>query len=147
MARIVRLQHADEFAYDLQKETEFQIESYLHYQGKRFVERFDANSYIYLTKAMDYFDLAKSYGSVAAALARTEARFLVASYTTDWLFPTSQSREIVSSLVQAGRHATFFELDSPYGHDSFLVEEARQTPMIRDFLSRVHQARRRGRRF
>ena len=129
-----RLQDSDHFAFDMQRETEFQIESYLHYQGKRFVERFDANSYLYLTKAMDYFDLAARYGSLEGALAKTTARILITSYTTDWLFPTSQIRELVSSLIALGRHATFCELESPYGHDSFLIEIDQLTELVRAFL-------------
>ncbi len=117
-----KLQHSDRFAFDMLKETEFQVESYLHYQGKRFVERFDANSYLYLTKAMDYFDLAEGRGGVAEALSATAARFLVVSYTSDWLFPTTQSRELVRALLKAGRDVTFLELESPFGHDAFLVD-------------------------
>jgi homoserine O-acetyltransferase len=123
-----RLQHSNALTYDLQRETEFQIESYLHHQGKRFVERFDANSYLYLTKAMDYFDLSETYGSLTAAIGRTAARFLITSYTSDWLFPTSQSRELVSALIDADKHVTFVEFDSPYGHDSFLISE--QIPQL-----------------
>ncbi|MEZ5949350.1 MAG: hypothetical protein R3C12_09065 [Planctomycetaceae bacterium] len=102
--------------------------------GKRFVERFDANSYLYLTKAMDYFDLAARYGSLEGALAKTTARILITSYTTYWLFPTSQIRELVSSLIALGRHATFCELESPYGHDSFLIEIDQLTELVRAFL-------------
>jgi homoserine O-acetyltransferase/O-succinyltransferase len=123
-----RLQDSAELTYDLLKETEFQIESYLHYQGKRFVERFDANSYLLLTRAMDYFDLVETHGPMAEALARTDARFLVVSYTTDWLFPTAQSREIVRALLQSGRDVSFAELDSPHGHDAFLIDS--QLPML-----------------
>ena len=128
-----RLQHSNELTYDLQRETEFQIESYLHYQGKRFVERFDANSYLLLTRAMDYFDLEEAHGPMRESLARTDARFLVVSYTTDWLFPTSQSREIVSALLDARRDVTFLELDSPHGHDAFLIES--ELPMLHDVVS------------
>lgn len=135
-----RLQHSDHFTYDLNRETEFQIESYLHYQGERFVERFDANSYIYLTKAMDYFDLAENYGSLSAALGRTRARFLVTSYTTDWLFPTEQSKELVTALIGSGRHATFLELDSPYGHDSFLIEVEQLAALVTPFLEQAYLA-------
>ena len=88
-----RLQDGDRFAFSMQKETEFQIESYLHYQGKRFVQRFDANSYLYLTRMMDYYDLSEGYPSLADALSQAQARFLVTSYDTDWLFQTSQSRD------------------------------------------------------
>lgn len=134
------LQHSDHLAYDLQSETEFKIESYLHYQGKRFIERFDANSYLYLTRAMDYFDLAQRYGSLRDALGRTDARFLITSYHTDWLFPSSQSREIVSALLETHRHVTYLELESVFGHDSFLIEieqlEELVTPLLRETYRR-----------
>ncbi len=123
-----KLQHSAGLTYDLLKETEFQIESYLHHQGKRFVERFDANSYLLLTRAMDYFDLVESHGPLPDVFKKTDARFLVVSYTTDWLFPTSQSREIVRAMLDAGRHVSFAELESPHGHDAFLIES--QLPML-----------------
>lgn len=129
-----KLQHSDQFAYELQRDTEFQVESYLHYQGKRFIERFDANSYLYLTRAMDYFDLAARYGSLETALGKTEARFLVTSYDTDWLFPSSQSREIVAALVKTSRHVTYLELQSVYGHDSFLIEIEQLEELVKPFL-------------
>lgn len=129
-----RLQHSERFAFDLLRETEFQIESYLHHQGKRFVQRFDANSYLHLTKAMDYFHLAESYGSIAKALGRTAARFLVVSYTTDWLFPSVQSREIVRSLVESQRDVSYLELESPYGHDAFLIEVDKLGEIVTPFL-------------
>ncbi len=135
-----RLQDAEQLAYNLLQETEFRVESYLHYQGNRFVERFDANSYLYLTKAMDYFDLAESYGSIAKALGRTESRFLVVSYKTDWLFPTRKSREIVASLVETGRHASFVELDSPHGHDSFLIDCDGLAQLVGPFLEQTYQS-------
>ena len=140
-----RLQDADRLAFDLLKETEFQIESYLHYQGKRFVERFDANSYLYLTKAMDYFDLTETYGSFPEAMARTAARFLIVSYSSDWLFTTSQSKELVTSLMSHGRHVTFRELDSPFGHDSFLLDFEPLEEMVRPFLNQALVARRHSR--
>ena len=133
-----RLQHAERFAYELLHDTEFQIESYLHHQGLRFVERFDANSYLYLTRAMEYFDLAKSYGSLEQALRRTEARFLITSYTTDWLFPTVQSQELVDALVAARRHVSFVELTSPYGHDSFLLEVEPLEELLAPFLEQTY---------
>ncbi len=132
-----RLQHSDTFAYDLLRETEFQIESYLHYQGRQFVERFDANSYLHLTKAMDYFHLADSYGSLTKALGKTDARFLVVSYNTDWLFPTIQSREIVTALLKSGRDVSFMELASPFGHDAFLIEDTTLSTLVKPFLKRT----------
>lgn len=130
-----RLQHSDQLEYDLLKETEFQIESYLHYQGKRFVERFDANSYLHLTKAMDYFNLAHQYGSIQNALGKSDVRFLVVCYTTDWLFPSEQSREIVRALVETQRDVSFIELDSPYGHDAFLIQVEELGNVVRPFLA------------
>ncbi len=135
-----RLQDSDEFAYDMLKETEFQIESYLHYQGERFVERFDANSYLYLTKAMDYFHLADGYGSLTEALGRTDARFLVTSYTTDWLFPTSQSKELVAALLRTGQRVTFLEFESNFGHDSFLIELKQLEELVGPFLEQTYLA-------
>lgn len=137
-----RLQDSDRFAFDMRKETEFQIESYLHYQGKRFVQRFDANSYLYLTRAMDYFDLAEGFDSLADAVNNVQSRFLVASYDTDWLFPTSQSRELVSALLQAGKHVSFLELNCPFGHDSFLIDLAPLSDLVGPFLDRTLQAHR-----
>jgi homoserine O-acetyltransferase/O-succinyltransferase len=134
-----RLQHSDQLAYDLQKETEFQIESYLHYQGKRFIERFDANSYLYLTRAMDYFDLTAKYGSLQNALGRTNARFLITSYNTDWLFPSSQSQEIVTELIATGRHVTYLELESVFGHDSFLIEIEQLEELLVPFLRETYR--------
>jgi homoserine O-acetyltransferase len=132
-----RLQQGDSFAYDLTRETEFQVESYLHYQGKRFVERFDANSYLFLTRAMDYFDLASTHGSLTRAFAQTEARFLVTSYSTDWLFPASQGREVVRTLLDVGRDVTFVEFDSVYGHDAFLIEHAQLAGVVVPFLEQT----------
>ena len=118
-----RLQDAAEFAPDVRKEVQFQVESYLDYQGRRFTERFDANSLLYLTRAMDHFDLARGRGSLAEAFAETYTRFLILSYTTDWLFPTAASRRVVRALLAAGKDVSFAELDSPYGHDAFLIRE------------------------
>lgn len=133
-----RLQHSDSFAYDLMKETEFEIESYLHYQGKRFVERFDANSYLHLTKAMDYFHLTERYTSLQNALGKTDARFLVVSYTSDWLFPSEQSREIVRALVETRRDVSYLELDSPFGHDAFLIQTEELASVVRPFLATTY---------
>ena len=139
-----RLQDKDAFEFNMMNETEFQIESYLHYQGKRFVQRFDANSYLYLTRAMDYFNLADSYGSIADELKSTEAQFLVTSYTTDWLFPTVQSNRVVSALLQNGKHVVFTELESPFGHDSFLLEFETLKDLVSPFLENVLNRRRKN---
>ncbi len=135
-----RLQNGEDFAYDNRSEIEFQVESYLHYQGKRFVDRFDANSYLTLTRVMDYFDLTRRQESLASVLSKSQCRFLVVSYTSDWLFPTSQSEEIVRALVEAQRHVTFTELSSPYGHDAFLIEAElpKLEKLVVPFLSRTY---------
>ena len=133
------LQHRDQYTYDMSTEVEFKVESYLNYQGQRFVERFDANSYLYLTRAMDYFDLNRDYGELSKAFAATEARFLVVSYTSDWLFTTAQSKQIVAALVNEQKHVTFVELESPFGHDSFLLEIEPLQELLEPFLSQTHQ--------
>ena len=132
-----RLQAGDKLSYDMMRQIEFQVESYLHYQGKRFIERFDANSYLYLTRAMDYFDLAEGRGSVAQALSQTNARFLVTSYTSDWLVPTTQSKSLVRAMIEARRHVTFIELESSYGHDAFLIEVEWLERLVRPFLEQT----------
>ena len=136
-----RLQHNEELTYDLLQETEFQIESYLDYQGKRFIERFDANSYLLLTRAMDYFDLEAAHGPMTHCLGATDARFLVVSYSNDWLFPTAQSKTIVNSLIESRGDVTFIELESDHGHDAFLIES--ELPMlqqtVRPFLETTHR--------
>lgn len=135
-----RLQHSEQFAFELLRETEFQIESYLHYQGEKFVGRFDANSYLYLTRAMDYFDLAADYGTLESAFAETSTRFLVASYTTDWLFPSSQSRDLVGALIQARKHVTAIEFESPYGHDAFLIELKQLQELVAPYLEQARDS-------
>ena len=115
---------------------DFQVESYLAHQGQTFVDRFDANSYLYITKAVDYFDLAHKHGSLNAAFKKTNARFLVISFTSDWLFPTSQSKEIVQALIKAGRDVSFCEIESPCGHDAFLLEFETQTKIVKSFLAK-----------
>jgi homoserine O-acetyltransferase len=136
-----RLQDSAELAYDLLRETEFQIESYLDHQGKRFIERFDANSYLILTRAMDYYDLEAVHGPMRQCLGTGDARYLVVSYTSDWLFPTPQSKRIVRALLEARRDVTFIELDSPHGHDSFLIDS--ELPMLQQivgpFLDRTYE--------
>ncbi|MHB8094975.1 MAG: homoserine O-acetyltransferase MetX [Candidatus Aminicenantales bacterium] len=132
-----RLQEGSSFKYEFG--TDFQVESYLHYQGRKFVDRFDANSYLYITKASDYFDLAEQWGggSLAAAFARASARFLVVSFSSDWLFPTSHSRAMVGAMKRAGRDASFCEIDADFGHDSFLLAHIPLTRLIAAFLARV----------
>ena len=127
----------DRAAFTYEMSGEFQVESYLEHLGNRFVENFDANSYLYITKAMDYYDLSEAYGSLPEALARTRAKYLVASFTSDWLYPSSQSRKIVSALMRVGREVSYVELESVYGHDAFLLESARLCQIVRSFLDNV----------
>ncbi|MDJ0720064.1 MAG: homoserine O-acetyltransferase [Desulfobacterales bacterium] len=127
-----RLQSADRLSYDIRNE--FAVESYLNHQGTRFTERFDANSYIYITKAMDYFDIVRTYGPLKDAFAAVAARYLVISYTSDWLFPTAQSKEIVRALIANDRDVSFVDIDSPHGHDAFLIETKRLTQIATAFL-------------
>ena len=114
--------------------SDFQVESYLHYQGQSFVNRFDANSYLYITKAVDYFDLTYKYGSLSDAFKNSKAKFLVISFSSDWLFTTNQSKEIVNALVKTNKNVSFCEIDSPCGHDAFLLEFEAQTKIIKGFL-------------
>jgi homoserine O-acetyltransferase/O-succinyltransferase len=128
-----RLQNRDakSFGFD----ADFQVESYLRHQGLSFVERFDANSYLYITRAIDYFDLAEAYdGVLAKAFAGSRARFCVLSFDTDWLYPTADSRRIVHALNAAGAAASFVELSSPFGHDSFFLENPEMNRIIDGFL-------------
>jgi len=115
-------------------EREFAIESYLDYQGISFNARFDANTYLYITKAMDYWDLSARYGSLDVALARSQAAFLLLSFTSDWLYPTSESVVIADALRRIGRPVTHAELASSAGHDAFLVDDEAQAPLIEEFL-------------
>ena len=128
-----RLQGRDAktFGFD----ADFQVESYLRHQGLSFVERFDANSYLYITRAMDYYDIAEDHGgSLARAFAATSARFCLVSFDTDWLYPTAESRIIVHALNAGGAQASFVELSSPFGHDAFLLECPELNRVVDGFL-------------
>ncbi len=124
-------------------DADFQVESYLRHQGSTFVDRFDANSYLYITRAMDYFDLAADHGGVLAnAFRGTKARFCVVSFTSDWLYPTRESREIVRALNAVAANVSFVEIESDKGHDAFLLEEPELFGAVSGFLSAA--AARRG---
>lgn len=126
----------NEYAFDFG--VDFEIESYLRYQGDKFSEYFDANTYLLITKALDYFDPARSYnGDLTRALANTEAQFMVVSFTTDWRFAPERSREIVEALVSNRRRVTYAEIDAPHGHDAFLLDDARYMNVIRAYYERV----------
>jgi homoserine O-acetyltransferase len=123
-------------------DADFQIESYLRYQGLSFVDRFDANSYLYVTRAMDYFDLASDHdGSLAAAFKGTKTRFCVASFTSDWLFPTSNSRQIMHALNAAGARVSFVEIETDKGHDAFLLDIPELFDMVRGFVGAASRER------
>jgi homoserine O-acetyltransferase len=123
-------------------DADFQIESYLRHQGVTFVERFDANSYLYVTRAMDYFDLAEEHGGrLADAFRGSKARFCVISFTSDWLFPTEENRAIVRALIASGASVSFVEIETDGGHDAFLLDEPELFATIDGFLSAAAEAR------
>lgn len=116
-------------------DADFQVESYLRYQGSGFTQRFDANSYLYITRAMDYFDLAEEHGGrLADAFANTAARFCLVSFDSDWLYPTAESRHVVHALNAAGAAVSFVELSAPHGHDSFLLDVPALDRVIKGFV-------------
>jgi homoserine O-acetyltransferase len=131
-----RLQGIEKYGYEF--DTEFEIESYLKYNGLKFTQRFDANSYLYVTKAMDYFDLTQPTGLLAATFASaTEVKFLVISFTSDWLYPSYHSKQLVSALTAAGVDVTYLDVKSSWGHDAFLLEVDTMTNLLGSFLERL----------
>ena len=133
-----QLRNGDRYSYDFN--SEFAVETYLDYQGQSFVERFDANSYLYLTKAADYFNLTQGYKSLNEALAKTTCRFLVMSFTSDWLFTPEQSMAIVNALIASRKDVSFCNVESPYGHDAFLLEPETLGSFIYGFLDATYQS-------
>lgn len=127
---------AKSFGFD----ADFQVESYLRYQGSGFTRRFDANSYLYITRAMDYFDIAEEFADIpggvklADAFVGTQARFCIVSFDTDWLYPTAESRHVVHALNAAGAKVSFVELSAPHGHDSFLLEHDQLDRVVKGFI-------------
>ena len=120
------------------QDVEFQIESYLRYQGDKFSEYFDANTYLLITRALDYFDPARTYGGdLSSALARTQAKFLLVSFTTDWRFSPARSREMVRALLDNQRDVSYAEIDAPHGHDAFLLDDARYLNVVRSYFERI----------
>ena len=131
------LQSGDEFKYSTQ-DIEFQIESYLRYQGDKFSEYFDANTYLLITRALDYFDPARDYqGNLRKALVRAQAQFLLVSFTTDWRFAPSRSREMVQALIANQRQVSYAEIDAPHGHDAFLLDDSRYLSLVRAYFERI----------
>jgi homoserine O-acetyltransferase len=130
------LQNRDSFSFAFGPD--FQIESYLHHQGISFVDRFDANSYLYITRAMDYFDIAADYGgSLAEAFRGSRTRFCIVSFTSDWLFPTAENKRIAHALNAVAANVSFVEIQTDRGHDSFLLDEPELFATIRAFLGSV----------
>ena len=123
---------SEDGAFDVQ----FEVGGYLRYQGQSFINRFDANSYLYITRAIDHFDLPAAYGSLEAAFAPVESDTLVVGFTSDWLFPPAQNRAIAHALLRAGKRASYAELDTDLGHDSFLLESEDLYALVRAFLER-----------
>ncbi len=121
-------------------DADFQVESYLHYQGERFSERFDANTYLLMTKALDYFDPTVDFnGSLSAAFANSECRFLLMSFSSDWRFPPERSREIVNALLDAGKQVSYLEIEADQGHDAFLLPVPRYLEAFSTYLQRVKE--------
>ena len=121
------------------QDIEFQIESYLRYQGDKFAEYFDANTYLLITRALDYFDPARQFGgNLSQALARATAKFLLVSFTTDWRFAPKRSRELVKALLDNRLDVSYAEIDAPHGHDAFLLDDARYLGLVRAYFDGIH---------
>ena len=119
---------------------DFQVESYLHYQGERFSENFDANTYLLMTKALDYFDPSVDYqGDLSRAFAKSDCKFLLLSFSTDWRFPPERSREIVNSLLKAEKDVSYLEIEADQGHDAFLLPIPRYIDAFSIYLNRAHK--------
>jgi homoserine O-acetyltransferase len=129
------LQNREALGYGF--DTDFTVESYLKYQGEKFVERFDANSYLYITKALDYYDVADGYATMHAALERTQCRYLVMSFSSDWLYTEGQALELVKALEQLGKDVTYHHVQASFGHDSFLVEVETMTQIVGGYLDHL----------
>jgi homoserine O-acetyltransferase len=118
--------------------TEYMVESYLHHQGDKFVDRFDANSYLYITRAIDLFDLSSGYGSLIPAFEKVKANYLVISFTSDWLYTSSMSKDIVQALRGNGKNVVYTNIETDKGHDSFLIDNALLQKNISNFLRRQY---------
>jgi homoserine O-acetyltransferase len=135
--RALRGKHEHD-AYAFGYGVEFEVESYLRYQGDKFSEYFDANTYLLITRALDYFDPARKHGGeLVRALAPAQAKFLLASFTTDWRFPPERSREIVEALIRNGRDVAYAEIDAPHGHDAFLLDDPRYHKVVAAYFDNI----------
>ena len=133
-----RLRNRERYGYDFS--LDFEVESYLRYQGQSFVERFDANSMLYITKALDYFDLAGGHESLTDAFRGNHNLFLLIAFSSDWLYPPQQLKDVAKAIRRSGGEATYYEISSDYGHDAFLLEYQKQEPLVASFLRRVQEA-------
>jgi len=132
-----RLQEREQYGYEFA--TEFRVENYLKHQGHKFTSRFDANTFLYITKAIDYFDLSWGLPNLAQAFAKVTSKCLVVSYSSDWLYPPAESEELVRALLQNSVDATYVEIKSDYGHDAFLLEDDKLAGLTGDFLGRIQK--------
>ena len=132
-----RLRNRERYGYDFS--LDFEVESYLRHQGQSFVERFDANSMLYITKALDYFDLAAGHESLTEAFRGNHNLFLLIAFSSDWLYPPHQLKDVAKAIRRSGGEATYYEISSDYGHDAFLLEYQKQEPLVASFLRRVQE--------
>ncbi len=135
-----RLRDRERYGYDFS--LDFEVESYLRYQGHSFVDRFDANSLLYLTKALDYFDMSEGYDSLTESFRRAKGLYLLIAFSSDWLYPPYQLKEVARAIRRSGGDATYYEISSDYGHDAFLLDYEKQEPLVRSFLKRAEQEER-----
>jgi homoserine O-acetyltransferase len=136
--RELKRAEGDSDAYNFSFDVEFEVESYLRYQGEKFADYFDANTYLLITRALDYFDPAKKYGdNLSQALADIKAKFLVVSFSTDWRFAPERSREIVKALLDNKLDVTYAEIDAPHGHDAFLLEDPRYHQLVKAYFGQI----------
>ncbi|MCK5272827.1 MAG: homoserine O-acetyltransferase, partial [Sedimentisphaerales bacterium] len=132
-----RLRQRERYGYDFSKE--FEVETYLQHQGQSFVERFDANSLLYLTKAADYFDLSNGFDSLTEAFRDCSAIALLIAFSSDWLYPPHQLKDVAKAIRRSGGDATYYEISSDHGHDAFLLDYEKQSPLIKSFLERAQK--------
>lgn len=131
-----RLENQKDFRYSVDKE--FSVESYLEYQGEKFVNRFDANSYLYITKAIDYFDISRGYVSLDEALKNVKAKVLIISFSSDWLYPPRDSKKLAFAFAKQGKNVSYCNINSPYGHDSFLIDYERMSQLVSGFIKQTY---------
>jgi homoserine O-acetyltransferase len=136
--RELKRAEGDSDAYNFSFDVEFEVESYLRYQGEKFADYFDANTYLLITRALDYFDPAKKYSdNLSQAMAEIKAKFLVVSFSTDWRFAPERSREIVKALLDNKLDVTYAEIDAPHGHDAFLLEDPRYHQLVKAYFEQI----------